>query len=162
MTFLADGFLGTRGTFFSDLLIVTVVLLFPLFTTGYFLARTHRGSAHRLVMLTLYSMVVVYVLIYLVHVVDDRLILKFRDPSSPVYLVYWVLGVIHSAFAVGALVFGWQTVGLGRRLAKIGPRGYYLPASDRPIHARRGKIALVCFAATTVTGIGVYYLLFVW
>lgn len=162
MDFLKHGFLGTRGTFLSDLLIITVILLIPLFTAGYLLARNHKGSAHRVVMLTLYSAVCVYVAIYIVHVLSEGLIMKFRDPTSWAYYAYWVLGVIHSFFAVGALWLGWRTVQYGRHLAKVGPQGYYLPAADRPTHAASGKIALIFFAGAAITGIGVYYLLFMW
>jgi len=162
LSFLETGFLGARGTFLSDLLIIIVVLLIPLFTAGVLLARSHKGSAHHRVMLTLYSAVVVYVVIYLVHVFSEGLLFDFRDQASLLYYVYWVLGVIHSAFAVAALYFGWVTLQLGWRLSKVGPNGYYFPAADRPIHARSGRIALICFAGAAFTGIGVYYLLFIW
>lgn len=162
MAFLRIGFLGTRGTFLSDLLIIIVILLIPLFTAGYLLARNHKGSIHRVIMLTLYSAVCAYVVIYILHVLSEGLIMKFRDPASWVYYVYWMLGTVHSAFAIGALYLGWQTVQLGRHLAKVGPKGYYLTAADRPVHAARGKVALICFAGAAFTGIGVYYLLFMW
>lgn len=162
MAFLRTGFLGTRGTFLSDLLVIIVVLLIPLFTAGYFMARNHKGSVHRVIMLTLYSAVCAYVVIYIIHVLSEGLILKFRDPTSWVYYGYWTLGLVHSAFAVGALYFGWQTVQLGRHTAKIGPNGYSLSGADRPAHKGSGKIALLCFAGAAVTGIGVYYLLFIW
>lgn len=162
MSFLKTGFLGTRGTFLTDLLIVIVVLLIPLFTAGYLLARSHKGSIHRVVMLTLYSAVCVYVVIYIIDVLSEGLILKFRDPTSWVYYLYWGLGAVHSFFAVGALYLGWKTIQIGRSRARVGPKGYYFSASDRPVHAKSGKRALVFFAGAAFTGLGVYYLLFIW
>ena len=162
MSVWENGFLGTRSTFLSDLLVIIVILLIPLFTMGFIMARRHRGSIHRPIMLALYIAVLAYVVVYVIHVLFEGLILEFRDPGSPVYYAYWIIGLIHSFFAVGALYLGWQTVQIGRKLSKNGPNGYYFDASDRPTHAARGRLALIFFAGAALTGIIVYYLLFIW
>ncbi|HEB12678.1 MAG TPA: DUF420 domain-containing protein [Actinobacteria bacterium] len=137
----------------STILFVVHVLLIALLSSGFVLALRGRGTVHHRVMLTLYILVSVYVPVYLTRFLAMPRSIGFQSPISWVYYLYLILAAVHIIFLAGALFLGWQTIQIGRKLAKIGPRGHYFSAGDHAIHATRGQFAIAAFAGVAVTGL---------
>lgn len=155
-----NGLLGTRASFLSDLLLISLIILIPAFIAGFILARRHRGAPHRLIMLPTYGVIVVFVVIYIIHNFVEGFP-PLRGSTFSLYnLVYLSLGLTHSFFAVAALIAGGYQLYTGYTFTS-GHKVWSMSASQRKIHARLGHRALVFFALTAATGIFFYYWVFV-
>lgn len=155
------GFLGTRASFLSDLLLLSLIILVPAFVTGFILARRRRGSTHRLVMLTTYSVVVGFVIVYIIHNLVEGFP-PFLGPRFSVYnIVYLTVGITHSILATAALAFGGYQLFTGYTYS-AGQRVWAMPGSKRRHHRGWGHRALVCFGLTAATGIFFYFWVFVY
>ncbi|HEB13226.1 MAG TPA: DUF420 domain-containing protein [Actinobacteria bacterium] len=154
------GFLGTRAGVFSDLLLVSLLVLVPAFTTGYFLARRHKGAWHRLAMLISYSFVLIFVIIYII----DNLVEGFPpfrgDRFSNYNIIYLIIGLTHSLLAMAALIMGGRQIYLGNKFSSS-KSNWTMRPEDRIVHARFGVKTLIVFASTTITGILLYFWVFV-
>ncbi len=100
------GILGTRASLLSDLLLVSLLLLVPLFLSGYIFARRRKGSTHRMVMVITYGVVTVFVLIYVAHNLVDGFPPGRGGVLSIYNVVYLITGLTHSVFATLALLMG--------------------------------------------------------
>src|SRR3990172_7341472 len=113
---MMNGFLGTRGDFLSDLLIVALALSVPALITGIVLARSRRLKAHRIVMLAIYYVLVGYVVIYEGNMIRmggmDFLRSKLMMPETP----YFVATSLHIAIGLTALILGAIVVRKGSKL----------------------------------------------
>ncbi len=137
----------------SYLLLVAQVSLIALLSFGFILAHRGRGTVHHRTMLTLYIMVCIYVPVYLSQLLTARSSAGFQGMASWSYYLYLILTAAHVVFLAGSLFLGWQTIGIGRKLAKIGPEGHYFSAGDHAIHAARGQLAIAAFAGLALSGL---------
>lgn len=153
------GFLGTRASFLSDLLLLSLVILVPAFLFGFTLARKHNGAGHRLVMVITYTIIAFFVLIYIWHNLTEGFPPLRGSVFSIFNLVYFVIGITHSALAVGALIMGGRQLYTGYKFTGKTP-GWAMTANDRAVHSRSGKRTLVVFALTALTGIAFYLWVF--
>ena len=154
------GFLGTRASFLSDLLLLSLVILTPAFLFGFTLARKHRGAGHRLVMLGTYAVVVTFVLIYIWHNLTEGFPPLKGNIFSIFNLGYFVIGTTHSALAVAALIMGGNQLYTGYGFTGQNT-GWAMSKHDRAVHSRRGKRTLLVLAFTALTGIAFYLWVFV-
>ncbi len=137
----------------SYLLLVAQVSLIALLSLGFLLAHRGRGTIHHRVMLSLYTIVLIYVPIYLTQFLAMPPFIRSQGPISWAYYLYLVLAVVHIIFLAGALFLGWQAIQIGRKLAKIGPTGHYFSAGDHAMHASRGLSAIAAFVGVAFTGL---------
>lgn len=157
-----DGFLGTRASLMLDVVFAAMFLVIPTMVAAIAWVR-YRGAyqGHKLLMLTLGSVLLVTVVIF---EVDIRLNgWRERARPSPYYgtdtepgLVFQVL-YVHLCFAVTTAVL-WIVV-IARAL-----RRFARPAAPGP-HSRShvfwARLAALDMLATTVTGWTFYWLAFV-
>lgn len=153
------GFLGTRASFLSDLLLISLVVLTPAFLFGFSLARKHDGAGHRLVMVGTYAVIVTFVLIYIWHNLTEGFPPLRGSIFSTFNLVYYLIGITHSALAVAALLMGGSQLYTGYRFTGENP-GWTMRRQDRAVHSRSGRRTLIVFAFTALTGIAFYMWVF--
>lgn len=141
-----NGFLGTRGDFFSDLLITGLAGIIPALIAATFFAAEKRFALHRAAMIAIFSVLTLYVVIYVAN-------LLLEDPfiSEGPYFTFLLL---HLAITALTVLFG------GLTLAKrgISPLDRYLPSCrHRIVFAEMGLLAVSVF-----TGFSLYYLTFIY
>jgi len=148
------GFLGTRGDFFSDLLIVALALVVPALVIAIVLALKGRQRAHRAIMLSLIGVLVVYVVIFeanllLLGGMDylDRVTTMARGP-------YYAMVGVHVAIGVGALVLGIWALRRGQKLFRDDSQALRS-------HTRLGWGGASLLGLAAITGVVVYWATFV-
>jgi uncharacterized membrane protein YozB (DUF420 family) len=152
------GFLGTRGDFMSDLLIVALAGIVPSLAVGAWLARKGRLLLHRRLMLVVYNVVVLYVVVYEANMLwlggMDYLRGVVRIPEG----FYFAATAAHIALGVAALVLGAVVIRRGRAAWASCAAG----ARPAPrVHAVPGWWELSLLALSAVSGVALYWLTFV-
>ena len=153
-----DGFLGTRGDFMSDLLIVALAGIVPSLIIGAWLARKGRLLLHRRLMLVVYNILVLYVVIYEANLLwlggMDYLRGVVRIPER----FYFTATAAHIVLGATALVLGAVVIRRGRTAWAARAAG------TRPaprVHAVAGWWELSLLILSVVTGVALYWLTFV-
>ena len=154
------GIFGTRASLLSDLLLASLLLLIPLFLSGYIFARRKRGSTHRMIMVATYGVVAVFVLIYIIHNFVDGFPPGRGGALSSYNVIYLSTGLIHSLFATLALIMGGYQLYTGYSFTS-GKRGWSMDAKKRQRHQANGNRVLIYFSLTAATGIFFYYWVFI-
>ena len=151
------GFLGTRAPLFMDIVTVIVALLPFLILGAISLARWRHYGLHAGVQATLFvvSVVVVAYFEYGVRSVGgfDAFI---QESSTPQGYAFWVL-IFHIAIAVLTLGLWINTLIRAKRDRRLN----VLPGMYSKSHKKAGIRTFTGILLTSVTGIWVYYLLFV-
>lgn len=156
------GFLGTRGSFMLDVVVVGMLVCLPLLAYSVYAVRTGRNYIlHR-------RLQILIALILAVAVVAFELEMRIwgweqrAEPSR-----FWVPGpwndwidrslAVHLCFAIPTpLLWGWVLFRAWRDFDKP-PR----PNSSSSFHRRWGKLAAIGLVATAVTGWAFYWAAFV-
>ena len=150
------GFLGTRAPFFMDVVTLIVALLPLLIIGAIMLAKKKKYKAHGQVQKLLFwvSLIVVVYFEYGVRSVGgfDAFM---EDSSTPRSYAFWVL-ITHIAIAVVTLII-WINVLLR---AKRDRRMNALPGMYSLQHKAAGIRAFIGILLTSLSGLWVYYLLF--
>lgn len=155
-----EGFVGTRAGFLSDLLLVSLLLLVPLGLGGFWLAKRHRGAAHRIVMLVAYEVVAVFVLIYVIHNLVEGFPPLGSDTFSVFNLVYLGIGLVHSVLAMAAIWLGARQLYTGYAFTRASG-AWAMKSSDRTVHQLAGHRSLLVFFGAALTGVIFYLWVFV-
>ncbi|MFT7880353.1 MAG: DUF420 domain-containing protein [Sulfurimonas sp.] len=151
------GFLGTRAPLFMDIVTVIVALLPFLILGAVSLARRKLYDLHATVQKTLFivSVVVVAYFEYGVRSVGgfDAFM---KESSTPEGYAFWVL-IFHIAIAVITLGVWILTLLRAKRYRRVNA----LPGMYTLSHKKAGIRTFIGILMTSVTGIWVYYILFV-
>jgi len=152
------GFLGTRAPFFMDFVTLIVALLPLLVGLAISVARYHHYVLHRIMQSTIFvlSLIVVGYFEYGVRLAGGYEALAKGTHVSHHYLL--VVLVLHIVIAVVTLGI-WSSTLLAAQ--KSYRRGGLLPGVDSYVHKRAGIRTFIGIFLTSLTGIWVYLLLFV-
>ena len=161
MFIAATGFLGTRASLMLDVVFLAMFLVVPALGFGVYLAKQKKYQAHKLVQLTLGTVLLITVLAF---EVDMRFFTEWEELakpsrfwsesfSNPVRISLW----IHLAFAVPTL-FLWIFV-IVQALRKFPSPP--IPGPHSASHLFWARFAGLGMFMTAVTGWVFYYLGFV-
>jgi putative membrane protein len=153
-----DGFLGTRGSFGMDVVVVGLLAVLPLLAWSIHVVRTKRGyGTHKRLQLVIAAALLVCIIIF---EIDVRLVSDWKERARP--SPWWPGGVltalgIHLIFAVSTLVLWVWTIweGLARFPSPPAPGGH----GGR--HRFMGRLAALDLMLTTITGLLFYWLAFI-
>lgn len=153
-----DGFLGTRGSFGMDVVLVGLLAVLPLLAWSIHLVRTRRDfAAHKRLQLVIAAALLACIVIF---EIDVRLVSDWKARARP--SPYWPGGVltalgVHLVFAVSTLVLWVWTI--WEALVRF-PRPPE-PGAHGPRHRRMARLAALDLMLTAVTGSFFYWLAFV-
>ena len=144
------GFLGTRAPFFMDLVTLIVSLLPFLVAVAIFFARKRQYKTHAYLQIIIFAFSVI-VLSYFEYGVRVAGGFKaFMQESSVSYGYAFVVLVFHIVIATAAVIFWGYTIFRAKKLI------------EQNRHPRAGFITFVGIVLTSLTGIWVYFLMFVY
>lgn len=153
------GFLGTRGDFFSDLLILALVVILPVLVAAIVLAMRKRFAIHKKLMLAIFTVLVLYVIVYEANLIYlggmNYLLSNTRVPRRP-YLALLIFHIIQSALT---LVLGGAVISRGRAALNSGQLSREGFVS---VHRRIAWIEVSMLAISVITGLIIYYLTFIY
>lgn len=156
MDFLSKGFLGTRGDFLSDFLILALAVIVPLLIWSVLLGRGRVITKHHTVMLVIYYILVGYVILYELNLLSrggiDFLRSKIRMNEIP----YWISTGLHVFLGAVALVVGAVAIRQGKRAISESESVF------KRKHRFVGWFTVIFLLLTSLTGVMVYYLTFVY
>ena len=143
------GFMGTRAPFFMDLVTLIVALL-PLLVAGAIsLARNKHYKAHSYVQIFIFafSVIVLFYFEYGVRITGG--FDAFMKESSVPYTYAFIVLIIHILISVVTLVIWTNTIFMAKKRLKLGT------------HKKSGLMTFVGVVMTSLTGIWVYLLMFI-
>jgi len=150
------GFFGTKAPLFMDIVTFIVVLL-PLLVYGsIFLAIKKQLKWHKITQVALFVITLLVVLFFEVGVRIDGGIQKYltyTDVSDGLVIGFLIL---HIAIATGAMVVWGRLIYLSFKAEKAGE----LPGRFSETHRRMTWVTNIAIVLMSLTGWGVYYLLF--
>jgi len=153
-----DGFLGSRGSFGMDLVLVGLLAVLPLLAWSIHVVRGRRDFAtHKRLQLAIAAALAACIVVF---EIDVRLISDWKDRARP--SPFWPTGVlaalgIHLVFAVSTLVLWTWTIWEALRRFPVPPA----PGSHGPRHRFMARLAAIDLVLTACTGIVFYWLAFV-
>jgi len=152
------GFLGTRAPFFMDFVTVVVTLLPLAVGMAIGFAKRQNYSLHRVIQISVFiiSVVVVGYFEYGVRLAGGYEVLSKESHVAHNYLLI-VLG-IHIVISVITLGFWMSTLISAQKSYK---RGGVLPGVESSVHQKAGLRTFMGIVLTSLTGIWIYLLLFV-
>jgi putative membrane protein len=151
------GFLGTRAPLFMDIVTVIVALLPFLILGAISLASRKFYNMHATVQKTLFVVSVIVVAYFEYGVRNVGGFDAFMEGSStPKGYAFWVL-IFHISIAVITLVLWIITLLRAKRYRRVNA----LPGMYSFSHKKAGIRTFIGILMTSVTGIWVYYILFV-
>jgi putative membrane protein len=152
------GFLGTRAPLFMDFVAIIVALLPLLIAIAIRFAIKHDYKTHALLQKFLFivSLIVVGYFEYGVRQ-GGGFELFMQESHSPYNYALWVL-IIHIIIAVITLSVWLYTLLSARKDSQK----KVLPGLYSSVHKKLGKVTYIFIVLTSLTGLWVYYLLFVY
>ena len=155
------GFLGTKATLLSDVSLILETFIVVAIIWGWWLGRKHRGWSHHWVMLATVIVDVGFLIVYMLRRLLEPTVLF---PTHGVFYaaVYLPVVMVHSIISSVAFVLGIVLAvrGIRNRAATSKPRTYALKTEYRPRHDRLGVWAVWSYLTSGVTGVAVYYMLY--
>ena len=144
------GFFGTRSPFFMDIVTLIVALL-PLLVAGAIsLARNKKYKAHSYVQITIFAFSVIVVSYFEYGVRLSGGFNEFMQGSSVTYTYALVVLIFHIAISVITLIIWAGTIFRAKKMI------------ESKQHRKAGLITFAGVVATSLTGIWVYFLMFVY
>ena len=144
------GFLGTRAPFFMDIVTIIVSLLPLLVAAAISLARNKHYKAHAYVQISIFafSVIVLSYFEYGVRVAGG--FNAFMEESSVSHNYAFIVLVFHIAVATISLIIWGTTIFTAKKQLQVGK------------HKKAGFITFVGVVGTSLTGIWVYLLMFIY
>lgn len=149
------GFLGTRGDFLSDLLILALIIILPALVVAIVSAAKRRLLFHKRMMITIFSVLVLYVVLYEANLTFlggiNYLRSNIRVQEGP----YFTFVGFHIALSAVALILGGVTM----------RKGEVAISSGQVFTSYHRKIAWAEVSLLTVsvlTGLAIYYMTFIY
>lgn len=153
------GFLGTRGDFLSDFLIIALGLIIPALAAGVYCAKRKALSPHRFIMLTIFSILVSYVVVYETNLTILGGMDYLYSKTSLGKTAYNGFAGGHVAVGLLALILGALSIRRGQALLRTDPALRY---GLTPGHRTLAWAGLATFGGTVLSGISLYYFTFVY
>jgi len=152
------GFLGTRAGNFSDISLVLEFLITVAFLTGFYFAKKKSISMHYKIMVTALILDWSFLVNYMIKtLIEGRTV--FRGPEFVKTYIYLPTVIFHSIISIVVLGLAVYMVYHGfRNTVKTNGRKM---VRNRERHHRLGKITVITWLLSFVSGIAVYYMLYV-
>ena len=153
------GIFGTRAGYFSDLSLILEFLVTFAFFFGYYFARKRRISMHYRTMLSAFILDVSFMVSYMIKsLIEGRT--EFLGPEFVKIYVYLPTVIFHSIISLVVLFLAAYMIYHGfKNTEKINGRKMIEKEKER--HRKIGKITLVTWFLSFLSGLAVYYLLYV-
>jgi len=157
LTFRENGFLGYRGTFMLDLVVVAMILVVPVLAASVYAVKFRRAyRLHKTLQLILGAVLLATVLVFEI----DVRVFGWRHKAEPsAYYNTWLFPVfyVHLATSVSTTLL-WIWVTWQALLKFPNPPA---PGAHSRTHLPLGKLAAFGMLMTAVTGWIFYYMAFV-
>jgi len=152
-----SGFLGTRAPFFMDIVVIIVALLPFLIGLGVWFARLKYHKLHYFVQ-TILFVVTVVVLIYFEYGVKVGGGFKEYMKGSSIDLSFALSFLIFHIIIATITMIIWARI---LRIAFSDRKRRTLPGLYSKLHKKLGKLVAFFIFLTSITGVGVYGILFI-
>lgn len=143
------GFLGTRAPFFMDVVTLIVSLLPLLIAIAISLARNKYYKSHSFVQVFIFAFSVIVLFYFEVGVRMAGGFNAFMQESSVPHNYAFIVLIFHIIISVITLIYWSKTIFLAKKQLKEG------------LHKRTGIKTFMWVVATSLTGIWVYLLMFI-
>jgi uncharacterized membrane protein YozB (DUF420 family) len=155
------GFLGTKASLLSDSTLILETIIVAGIMFGWYLGKKHRSLNHHWLMLVMVVTDVAFLILYMVHQAVDPKVL-FPVHNAFYRMVYLPTVIVHSFISSAAFILGiWLAVQGIRHHVKGTKQGTYVLKPDyRPRHARMGVWSAWAYLISALSGMGVYYMLY--
>ncbi len=155
------GFLGTKASYLSDVSLILETFIVAGIMFGWYLGWKHRSWKHHWLMLVTVIVDVAFLIIYMFHQAVDPKVL-FPVHNTFYRVVYLPTVLVHSFISSVAFILGiWLTVqGIRYHVKDTKPRTYVLAQDYRLRHGRMGVWTAWSYLISALTGIAVYYMLY--
>lgn len=159
---IMQGFFGTKASFLSDVSLILETVIVGGIMYGWYLGRKHRSSNHHWLMLVMVIVDVAFLAVYMVHQVIDPKVL-FPVHNAFYSYVYLPTVLVHSFISSVAFILGivLSIKGIRHHVKDTKPGTYVLTKEYRPRHARMGRWTAWSYLISALTGIAVYYMLYI-
>ncbi len=151
------GFLGTPAPLFSDLVVTSLLLVFPLLMFGVRRARRGDHATHGRIMVGTYC---VLLLVVVAFVIWNR---QGGPPAAPRLEQSWYYGsiyipllIVHIVVALISLVLSPLTAWIGMGALAVRGRHWAVPKRLRAHHAVLGRLTYGLLFFTAASGCAVY------
>jgi len=145
-----SGFLGTRAPFFMDI-VTLIVSLLPLLVAGaIFLARYKQYKAHAYVQISIFAFSVIVLSYFEYGVRISGGFNSFMEESSVSHNYAFIVLIFHITVSVISLIIWGTTIFMAKKQLQLGK------------HKKAGFLTFGGVVATSLTGIWVYLLMFVY
>ena len=146
----SQGFFGTRAPFFMDLVTLIVALLPLLVASAIYLAKTKRYKAHSYAQIAIFAVSVIVLGYFETGVRMVGGFDAFMEDSGVSHNYAFIVLVFHIAVSVITLIIWSTTIFMAKKQIKLGK------------HKKAGLMTFAGVVMTSLTGIWVYFLLFVY
>lgn len=153
------GFLGTRADLLSDVLILALLIILLALAKGIRLARRRRFVSHRFLMISIFTVLVLYVVVYEANLALLGGIDYLRSSIRVSEASYFSLLVFHVMQSAFALILGGITIGKGEEAFR---RSQISGISFTSSHRKIAWLEVAMLAMSVFTGLAVYYLTFIY
>jgi uncharacterized membrane protein YozB (DUF420 family) len=158
------GFLGTHASLIPDIVVIAMFLVLPAFFYGAWLAKNGKTKIHAKVMSGVFALLFAVVVAFVIWnqlANDYKVSWHGNDFYNNVFMPF-VVG--HIIIAVSGLALGIFVVFTAIKWRQPGQAGQLVFNSSRhrSIHVWSGRIALLLFVLIAVTGLGIYYMRYVY
>ncbi len=152
------GIFGTKASAYSDLSLTLEFIVTALFFTGYYFARKRNFYLHPKFMGSAFTFDIAFLVSYMVKsLVEGRT--EFAGPETVYRLVYLPTVVFHSIISIVVLLLAGFMVYNGIR--NFDREKLRMKQENVAKHRKFGKITLITWILSFISGIAVYLLLYV-
>lgn len=155
------GFFGTKASFLSDVSLVLETFIVAGIMYGWYLGRKHKSSNHHWLMLVTVIVDVAFLIIYMFHQAVDPKVL-FPVHNAFYSYVYLPTVLVHSFISSVAFIMGiiLTVQGIRHHVKNTKPGTYVLTPEYRPKHGKSGVWTAWAYLLSALSGIAVYYMLY--
>ncbi len=152
------GIYGTRASIYSDISLTLEFLVTAVFFAGYYFAKKRNFKLHPKFMATAFGLDVAFLVSYMVKsLVEGRT--EFAGPQQVYKFVYLPVVVFHSLISIVVLVMAAFMVYNG--IKNFDRRNFTMNPANVSKHRKMGKVTLITWIFSFVSGLAVYILLYV-
>lgn len=153
------GFLGTRGDLLSDVLILALIVILPALVKGVSLARERRFIPHKMVMMSIFTFLVLYVVIYEANLTFLGGVNFLREKIRISERTYFSLLIFHVTLSALSLILGGIAINKGEAAFRTGQLS---SVSFTSSHRKIVWVEVLLLSASVMTGLIIYYLTFIY
>jgi uncharacterized membrane protein YozB (DUF420 family) len=154
------GFFGTKASLLSDISLILETIIVAGIMYAWWLGKKHKSSNHHWIMLVMVVVDFGFLAVYMVH--------RAIDPAAtiapgPFYQYVYLPTVLVHSF-ISSIAFVWGLVlsirGIRHHVKDSKPGTYVMDADYLRKHRRQGVWAAWSYLISALTGIAVYYMLY--